>query len=138
MGWWPRLRFRARTLVRRAELEQQLDEEMQFHLEMQAAAYVRTGMAPLAAHALARRQFGSVAQHKDDYRDRWGARRVETLLQDLRAGVREVRAQRVSSLTIVLAIALGVGVSTSVFAVFHGVLLHPPPYAQPRARGPSR
>lgn len=131
MGWLPRLRFRARTLLRRADLEQQLDEEMQFHLEMQAAAYERAGMAPLAARSLARRQFGSVSQHKDDYRDRWGARRAEMVLQDLRAGVREVRAQRVSSLAIVLAIALGVGVSTAVFAVFHGVLLQPPPYAQP-------
>lgn len=131
MAWLSRLRFRVRTLTGRGALEAQLDEEMQFHLEMQAAAYVRTGMSPLAAHALARREFGSVAQHKDDYRDRWGARRLESLFQDVRAGVREVLGQPTSSLAIVLAIALGVGVSTSVFAVLHGVLLQPPPYAAP-------
>ncbi len=131
MALLSRLRFRVRTLTGRGALESQLDEEMRFHLEMQAAAYVRTGMSPLAAHALARREFGSVAQHKDDYRDRWGARRLESLVEDVRAGVREVLGQPTSSLAIVLAIALGVGVSTSVFAVLHGVLLQPPPYAEP-------
>lgn len=131
MAWLPQLRFRARTLIGRGGLEQQLDEEMQFHLDMQTAAYVRTGMSPTAAHALARRQFGNIAQHKDDYRDRWGARQLERLLQDVRAAVRQVWSQRASSIATVVAIALGIGVSTSVFAVLDGVLLQPPPYGEP-------
>src|SRR4051812_20283784 len=128
MGWTARLRFRLNTLVGRTDLEQQLDEELQFHLDMQAAAHMRLGHPPLAAYALARREFGSVAQHKDDYRDRWGVRQIEAVLQDVRIGVRHALNQKLTSAAIVVALALGVGVSTAVFSVFNRVLLKPPPY----------
>ena len=126
----PQLRFRARTLFGRAELEQQLDEELQFHFDMQVAVNLQTGMSPMVAQTMARRQFGSVSQHKDDYRDRWGARWLEALAQDVRSGVRQLLVSRGTSLAIVTALALGIGVSTAVFSVFHGVLLEPLPYGQ--------
>src|SRR4029077_18097826 len=88
MTWLRRLRFRLKTLVGRAGLEQQLDEELLFHLEMQTAANIQLGMAPSLARARAQSQFGSVAQHKDDYRDRWGARHLEVFAQDVRMGLR--------------------------------------------------
>ena len=131
MRWLSRVRFRLRTLFDRHELEQQLDEELQFHLEMQAAAHMRLGRPPGVAYALARQEFGSVAQHKDDYRDHWGVRQLETILQDIRIGVRRAWTERLTSLAIVIALALGVGVSTAVFCVFNGVLLQPPPFAAP-------
>ena len=124
----PQLRFRVRTLFGRAELEQQLDEELQFHFDMQVAMNVQTGMSPMVAQTMARRQFGSLSQHKDDYRDRWGARCLETLAQDVRSGVRQLLVSRATSLAIVTALALGIGVSTAVFSVFHAVLLEPLPY----------
>ena len=126
----PQLRFRARTLFGRAELEQQLDEELQFHFDMQVATNVQTGMSPMVAQTMARRQFGSLSQHKDDYRDRWGARWIETFAQDVRSGVRQLLVSRATSLAIVTALALGIGVSTAVFSVFHAVLLEPLPYGQ--------
>ena len=131
MRWLSRVRFRLRTLFDRHQLEQQLDEELEFHLEMQAAAHMRLGRPPIVAYALARQEFGSVAQHKDDYRDHWGVRQIETVLQDIRIGVRHAWTERLTSLAIVIALALGVGVSTAVFCVFNGVLLQPPPFAAP-------
>jgi putative ABC transport system permease protein len=131
VSWFPRVRFRLHTLLGRAWLEEQLDEEVQFHLDMQAAAHVRLGLSPVAARALARREFGSIAQHKDDYRDRWGIRHLETVVQDLRLGVRHAMTERITSLAIIVALALGVGVSTAVFSVFDAVLLQPPPFAEP-------
>jgi len=115
----------------RAGLERQLDEELQFHLEMQAAAHQRLGQSPVTAYARARREFGSVAQHKDDYRDLWGIRQLEAMAQDLCIGARHAWSQRGTSLAIVLVLALGVGVSTAVFCVFNGVLIQPPPFAAP-------
>ena len=53
-----RVRFSLRTLFDRAGLERQLDEELQFHLEMQAAAHRRLGQSPVTAYARARREFG--------------------------------------------------------------------------------
>ncbi len=131
MAWLPRVRFRLRTLFGRHWLEQQLDEELQFHLEMQTAAHMRVGMSLPAARAMARREFGSMAQHKDDYRDRWGVRRLEEIAQDVRSGIRQVWLYRLTSLAIVLALALGIGVSTAVFSVFDAVVLQPPPFDQP-------
>lgn len=144
MHWLRRARFRLRTLFGRAALEQQLDEELQFHLEMQVAANVRLGMSMASAQALARTQFGSVEQHKDDYRDRWGARHLEAFVQDFRTGLRSAWAQPGLSLAMIVALALGIGVSTAVFSVFHSVLIHPLPYADAgrlvrlRATIPSR
>lgn len=131
MPWLPRVRFRLRTLFGRQWLEQQLDEELQFHLEMQTAAHMRVGMSLPAARAMARREFGSVAQHKDDYRDRWGVRRLEEIAQDVRSGIRQVWTYRLTSGAIVLALALGIGVSTAVFSVFDAVVLQPPPFDRP-------
>jgi hypothetical protein len=126
-----RVRFRLRTMFDRAGLERQLDEELQFHLEMQAAAHQRLGQSPVTAYARARQEFGSVAQHKDDYRDLWGIRQLEAMAQDLCIGARHAWSQRGTSLAIVLVLALGVGVSTAVFCVFNGVLIQPPPFAAP-------
>ncbi len=92
---------------------------------------------PSAAQALARREFGSLTQHKDDYRDRWGARHLETIAQDIRTGARHAWSQPGTSLAIVLALALGVGVSTAVFSVFNGVLLQPLPFADAGSARPA-
>src|SRR5687767_10533740 len=108
MDWHRRLHFRLRTLFGRGALEQDLDDELQFHLEMQTSAYVGLGMSAVAARARAERQFGSVAHHKDSYRDRWGARQAEILFQDLRIAWRRLRAERALSLAVVLALALGI------------------------------
>jgi putative ABC transport system permease protein len=130
MTTFPQLRFRVRTMFGRAQLEQQLDDELRFHFDMQVAMNLQTGMPPLVAQSMARRQFGSLSQHKDDYRDRWGARWLEALAQDGRSGVRRLVANSASSVAIVIALALGIGVSTAVFSVFHAVLLEPLPYGQ--------
>ena len=62
----------------------------------------------MAAHTLALRQFGSVEQHKDDYRDRWGSRYLETLRQDIRGGVRIALSRPAASLAVIVAMALGI------------------------------
>jgi predicted permease len=129
MSWVGRVQFRARTLFGRAALERQLDEELQFHIDMQAALHMQLGMSPAAARMRARSEFGSVEQHKDDYRDRWSARQAETVLQDIRIGARRVWREPVTSIAVVLALSLGVGVSTAVFSVFHAVIVQPPPFS---------
>ena len=75
-----------RTLVRRVRAlfqDGRLDEELQFHLEMETERLVRSGMRPEAARLAARRNFGGVEQVKEIYRDRRGLPAVETLARDL-------------------------------------------------------
>lgn len=131
MAWLTRLRYRLRTLTGRDALEAQLDAELQFHLEMQTSVNLRLGLSPVAARRLAQRQFGSVARHKDEYRDRWSARRLETLFQDARAAVRHGWAHRGTSLAVILVLALGIGAGTSVLEVLYSVVLNPLPLSDP-------
>jgi len=128
--WLHRMHFRLRTLARRRALESDLDDELRFHLEMQTAANVRLGMSPLVADATARKEFGRIEAHKDDYRDRWGARLLEAFVEDVRTGLRQLILHPAISVAIVIAMALGIGANTAVFTVFNAVILNPPPYAE--------
>src|SRR5215831_2610067 len=128
--WLHRLHYRFRTLARRRELESDLDDELRFHLEMQTAANIRLGMTPAVAQARARRQFGHIETHKDEYRDRWGARLLEAFAQDMRTGLRHLVRHPAISLAIVVAMALGIRANTAVFTVFNSIVLTPPPYAE--------
>jgi predicted permease len=128
--WLHRLRYRLRTLAGRRALESDLDDELRFHLEMQTAANVRLGMPPAVAQAAARREFGRIEAHKDEYRDRWGARLLESFAQDARTGLRHLVLHPVISLAIVGAMGLGIGANTAVFTVFNSIELTPPPYAE--------
>ena len=69
---------RVRTLFRRGAMERELDAELEFHLDMLAAEYVRQGAAPDVARRSARQLFGGVDSIKDDVRDAWLTRLVET------------------------------------------------------------
>src|SRR5262245_5870314 len=129
MIWLSRLRYRLRTAFGREALEQQLDDELQFHLEMQTTANIGMGMTPAVAATRARQQFGSIEQQKDDYRDRWGARRIETLQQDLRNGLRQALTHWRTSFAVIVAMALGIGANTAIFSVFNSVVLHPLPFS---------
>jgi predicted permease len=128
--WLHRVQFRMRTLAHRRALESDLDDELRFHLEMQTAANVRQGMSPSIAVATARRDFGPIEAHKDEYRDRWGARLVEAFVEDVRTGLRQLVLHPAISVAIVIAMALGIGANTAVFSVFNAVIMNPPPYAE--------
>jgi predicted permease len=111
-------------------MERELDAELRFHLDMLAADYVRQGYAPEAARRAARQLFGGVEGIKDDVRDAWLTRLVETLAQDVRYGLRGVRRQAGYALAVVVTMALGIGANTAIFSVVNAVVLQPLPYAR--------
>jgi hypothetical protein len=121
---------RLRTIVRRRSMERELDAELAFHLDMLAAEYVRRGASPAAARRTARQTFGGVERVKDDVRETWLTRLVETFVQDVRYGVRELRRQRGYALAVVATLALGIGANTAIFSVINAVVLQPLPYAR--------
>src|SRR5512146_951400 len=96
-----------RTLFRRADAEQQLSRELQFHLDCETESNVRAGMAPAAARLAAQRNFGGVAQVQEEVRDAWGIRLLENLRQDLAYGVRGLRHNPGFSAIVALTLALG-------------------------------
>jgi hypothetical protein len=121
---------RVRTIFRRGSMERELDAELQFHLDMLAAEYVRQGVSPDAARRTARQLFGGVETIKDHVRDAWLTRLVETFNQDVRYGVRGLRKQGGYALAVVVTMALGIGANTAIFTVVNAVLLQPLPYTR--------
>ncbi len=119
-----------RSLIHRQQEERELDDELSFHIEMQTAANIRRGLSPAEARTEALRAFGGVEKAKEQCRESWGVRGVESLGQDLRFGVRSLARYPSYSLVVVLILALGIGANTAIFSAVYGILLRPLPYAE--------
>jgi len=86
-----RIATRWRALVARAREEQELDEELHFHLEMEMAARLRAGMTPAAARRTALRDFGGLERYKEECRDARGVSLLDAGVADLRGAWRSLR-----------------------------------------------
>lgn len=121
------IRFRVRALFRRSRMEQELDEELRFHLEREAQKHRQTGLAPEEAARRARAAFGSVSGIKDDSRDARGLVWLETTVQDLRYALRGLRHRKIFAAGVVLTLGLGIGANATMFGVVDRVLFRAPP-----------
>jgi predicted permease len=122
---------RAATLLERRRFEQDLDEEILFHLEMETRKHVERGMDPREARELARRAFGGVAAIKEDVRATRGLALADALAQDLRSALRALGRSWTLTLVASVTLALGVGATTALVSALKDVLLRPFPSEDP-------
>jgi putative ABC transport system permease protein len=122
---------RFRTLLKREEFDRELDEEMQFHQELQAEAYQESGMNADEAKLAARRRFGNPLWLREAGWHAWGGAPVERVLQDLRFAIRTIRRNPRFAISVVLLLGMAIWMNATVYSVIHAVMLAPLPFDHP-------
>jgi predicted permease len=118
------------VLLRREKFNDELEEEMSFHREAKEKELRDEGMAPEAAHRAAMRQFGNGTRLKEQSNEIVGFR-LETVWQDFRFAIRQLRRSPGFTVTAILMLALGIGASVAIFAFVDAALIKPLPYRDP-------
>lgn len=130
--WWAKLRSLGTGLARRDRLEDDLADEIGFHIEARIQDLVNRGVDPARAARQARIEFGSVERYKDEVRGARGLRLIDELRADLMCGFRGLWRAPGFTLVASLSLALGIGANTLVFSLLDATLLRPLALPEPQ------
>ena len=108
-------------------------DELESHLQLHIDDNIRAGMSPEEARREAVMKLGGVDQTKEAYRDRATIPLLESLVQDLRFTLRQLRKNPAFTITATAMVALGIGASVAIFAFVDAALIKPLPFSIRRA-----
>jgi putative ABC transport system permease protein len=131
MSWIRGALYRALSFIRPGTSQRDTDDEIRFHLDMQAREHLNRGSSPHEAQMAARQAFGNVGDLKDTLRDVRGAPPLAGVGDDVRYSFRRLRRDPGFAAVVICTLALGIGWTTAIFSVVDAALLRPLPYAHP-------
>ena len=129
--WYYTIPLRLRSLFRRDTVEQELDDELQFHLDRHTEMQMAKGLPPEEARLEALRAMGGLTQRKEECRDMHKIRPLEIVWRDVRYGVRALKSSPLFTLVAILSLALGIGANTAIFTLMYAILWKPLPITDP-------
>jgi predicted permease len=119
------------ALFRARRFDDQLDDEVQAHLELAERDAIAAGLSREDARREARRRFGNIERMKDEHRDRRSVRWMGTLARDFRYGLLLLKRDPGFAFVAISVMAIGIGANTAMFSLMDAVLLKPLPYPEP-------
>jgi putative ABC transport system permease protein len=127
----PRLRSWLRAVFRRRDLNREIREELEFHIERRAEDLRRQGLSPTEASRRARAELGSLDGRREAMRESLGLRLLDEIRGDVRYALRLLRRSPAFTAVAVLSLGLGIGANTAIFSILDEALLKTLPVARP-------
>ena len=125
------IRLRLRSLFSRTRAEEELDEELRYHLARQVEEDIARGMTLEEARRVAQRSIAGVEQRKEECRDARGVNLIDNLLQDARFTSRQLARSPGFTFTAIFMLALGMAASIAIFGFVDAALIRSLPYQNP-------
>jgi len=129
--WWFTARLRLRSILRRNRVEQELDEELQFHLEHKIQEGIAHGLSPKEARYRAMRAMDGLEQRKEEIRDMRRIHWLTDFLDDVHYAIRSLRRTPGLTAFVVITLAVGIGSTSMCFSTVDGLILRPYPIPRP-------